>query len=319
MTALAQTERMDVSAKNLLQITASARTKLAELLPKPETRHLPFACLFGGGCGGMAYGMTYADQTTDYDHVIETPELKVVVDAVALNFLHGAEIDFTADSLNPSFVFRNATRPPKWVAADAAAAVVAAGAAVAKPRVLLVAPRDSYRTAPYIAAARKQGVDLLIASEGKHTLSGLDLPGVQVNLHDTPASLKAILTAVQEQPFVGVIGTDDASTELAVQAGMRLQLPHIHSFRCVSRAARTWRASSGARRRASTPPLEDRPDNTARTQLTHVIYPCVVKPVALSASRGVIRADDRLQLEQAIGALSACSPMFQNVKNARRC
>jgi SAM-dependent methyltransferase len=44
------------------------------------------------------------------------------------------------------------------VAADAAAAVVAAGAAVAKPRVLLVAPRDSYRTAPYIAAARGYGI-----------------------------------------------------------------------------------------------------------------------------------------------------------------
>ena len=57
--------------------------------------------------------MTYADQTTEYDHIMEMPELKVVVDSVALNFLHGAEIDFTADGDNPAFVFRNAFQAPK--------------------------------------------------------------------------------------------------------------------------------------------------------------------------------------------------------------
>src|SRR4030067_3374384 len=80
------------------------------------------------------------------------------------------------------------TRRRKQAVAVAAVAVVAAGASVAKPRVLLVAPRDSYRTAPYIAAARAQGVDLLIASEGRHTLSGLGTAGGRGNLRDTPAS-----------------------------------------------------------------------------------------------------------------------------------
>jgi iron-sulfur cluster insertion protein len=114
MTAMAQTERMDATGKSLLQVTPSARTKLAELLAEAGDEASAIRVFVsGGGCGGMAYGMTYADQSTDYDHVIETPELKVVVDAVALNFLHGAEIDFTADSLNPSFVFRNAYTAPK--------------------------------------------------------------------------------------------------------------------------------------------------------------------------------------------------------------
>ncbi len=112
------------------------------------------------------------------------------------------------------------------MAVDAAAVDAAAGAAVAKPRILLVAPRDSYRTAPYIAAAREQGIDLLIASEGTHTLSGLEVPGVQVNLQDVPGSLQTLLSAVRAQPFQGVIGTDDVSSELAVHASMVLQLPH---------------------------------------------------------------------------------------------
>lgn len=97
-----------------LQITTAARVKLAELLAEAGDEATAIRVFVsGGGCGGMAYGMTYADQTTEYDQVIESPELKVVVDAVALNFLRGAEIDFTADSGNPAFVFRNAFQAPK--------------------------------------------------------------------------------------------------------------------------------------------------------------------------------------------------------------
>jgi len=187
------------------------------------------------------------------------------------------------------------------VAAVAAAAVAVAGAAVARPRVLLVAPRDSYRTAPYIAAARELGVDLLVASEGKHTLSGLEVPGVQVNLHDLPGSLQALQTAAQEQPFLGVIGTDDASSEFAVQASIALQLPHnsLFSIRLARRKdlARSHLTSAGI-----PVPRYWKIDLTAPLvpQLTEVLFPCVVKPVALSASRGVIRADDCVQLENAI-------------------
>jgi len=186
----------------------------------------------------------------------------------------------------------------------AVAAVAAVEAAVAKSRLLLVAPRDSYRTAPYIAAARKQGVDLLVASEGKHALSGLDAPGMQISLHDTPASLQSIWQAAQEQPFAGVIGTDDASAELAVQVSMRLQLPHnpLTSVRLARRKdlARAHLAKAGVRaprhwKIGLTGPLAP--------QLSEVIFPCVVKPVALSASRGVIRANDRAQLEKAIGRI----------------
>lgn len=114
MTATVQTQRADASTKPLLHVTPSARNKLAELLSEAGDEAFAIRVFVaGGGCGGMSYGMTYADQTSDYDHVIEMPGLKVVVDAVALNYLHDAEIDFTADSLNPAFVFRNAFQAPK--------------------------------------------------------------------------------------------------------------------------------------------------------------------------------------------------------------
>lgn len=64
----------------------------------------------GGGCSGMTYGMTYADTIHDYDKVLEGKGYKVIVDAVALSYLKGCDIDFSSDGLNASFVFNNVFR-----------------------------------------------------------------------------------------------------------------------------------------------------------------------------------------------------------------
>lgn len=61
----------------------------------------------GGGCGGMTYGMTFVDQPTEFDATLEKDGLKVHVDAVALGFLAGVEIDYQTEGTNPSFVFKN--------------------------------------------------------------------------------------------------------------------------------------------------------------------------------------------------------------------
>jgi len=61
----------------------------------------------GGGCGGMTYGMTFVDQPSAFDATLEKDGLKVHVDAVALGFLEGVEIDYQIDGANASFVFKN--------------------------------------------------------------------------------------------------------------------------------------------------------------------------------------------------------------------
>ena len=175
-----------------------------------------------------------------------------------------------------------------------------------RPRVLLVTPRDSYRSAPYIAAARKLDVDVLIASEGQHTLSGLDAPGVKIDLNDVPASLRALLAAAHEHAFAGVIGTDDTSVELAVAAGIQFKLPH-NPLSAVRLARRKDLARAQLSAAQQPVPRHWRIDCThpLTHQIEQVLYPCVVKPVALSASRGVIRADNPEQLRQAIARVSA--------------
>jgi len=102
------------SVRPTLSLTTAAQGKLAELLAGAgDDVQAVRVFVAGGGCSGMGYGMTFADQITDYDHVIDTESCKVVVDAVAHNFLAGAEIDFVTDGLSPSFVFRNAYQPPR--------------------------------------------------------------------------------------------------------------------------------------------------------------------------------------------------------------
>jgi iron-sulfur cluster insertion protein len=87
-----------------VRITPPAAGKLAELLASAESGIEGIRVFVaGGGCGGMTYGMTYAENITEYDSVLAGEDYKLVVDAVAFNFLRGCEIDFAGDS----FVFNN--------------------------------------------------------------------------------------------------------------------------------------------------------------------------------------------------------------------
>lgn len=105
----AQALRTEAPARPTLMVTDAALEKLAELLAGAgDDVQAIRVFVAGGGCSGMGYGMTYADQITEYDQIVAEERCKVVVDAVALNYLAGAEIDFVTDGLNPSFVFRNA-------------------------------------------------------------------------------------------------------------------------------------------------------------------------------------------------------------------
>jgi iron-sulfur cluster insertion protein len=93
-----------------LALTAAARGKMLELFNQVEDDELKAIRVFvsGGGCGGMGYGMTFTDALSEYDCVREEEGFSVYVDAVALNFLRGVEIDYVEKPTGASFVFNNA-------------------------------------------------------------------------------------------------------------------------------------------------------------------------------------------------------------------
>ena len=93
-----------------LALTATAREKMLELFSQVEDDELKAIRVFvsGGGCGGMGYGMTFTDGQSEYDCIRKEEGFDVVVDAVALNFLRGVEIDYVERPTGASFVFNNA-------------------------------------------------------------------------------------------------------------------------------------------------------------------------------------------------------------------
>ena len=90
-------------------VTAAAQTKIRELIHEADD-DINSVRLFvsGGGCGGMDYGMTFADKTEALDSIMEGDEgFRIVIDPVALAYMKGAEIDYSENGANSSFVFNN--------------------------------------------------------------------------------------------------------------------------------------------------------------------------------------------------------------------
>jgi len=170
-----------------------------------------------------------------------------------------------------------------------------------KPCVLIIAPHGSYRTMPFIAAAERMGIHALIASEGKHSIVNAYAQGIHIDFQDEALALQALLRVAREQHIVGVIGTDDAATELAARLAQVLKLPHNDPV-AVRIARRKDEARASLAAQAVPVPAYRRIDmqNPLSDQLHNLDFPVVVKPVALSASRGVIRANNQSELLAAI-------------------
>jgi len=168
------------------------------------------------------------------------------------------------------------------------------------PRLLLIAEPSSYRIAAYLTAAARMGLKVLIASQGRNSLISEVHDGLHVDFSDPGAALSAILGQARITPFTGVLGTDDSTVELAANVARELGLPHNQPT-----AARLTRRKDLARAHlaecgCAVPahwlislvlPLAP--------QTGDIHFPCVVKPLALSASRGVIRVNSLRELSAA--------------------
>ena len=170
-----------------------------------------------------------------------------------------------------------------------------------RDRVLVIAPHGSYRTAPFIKAANNLNIDVLIASQGEHSIVSDYVEGLHIDFNDPEQAIKIILSEASKRSFSGIIGTDDTTTELASQVAKKLSLPH-NDPKAVNIAQRKDLARLSLKKSkvkipefdllTTTKPLEE--------QNVHVDFPAVIKPVALSASRGVIRVNNDLELQQAV-------------------
>jgi len=169
-----------------------------------------------------------------------------------------------------------------------------------RDRVLVIAPHGSYRTAPFIKAANNLNVDVLIASQGEHSIVSDYVQGLHIDFKDSKKSIETILAEANKRVFSGIIGTDDTTTELAATVAKKLSLAH-NDPQAVNIAQRKDLARLSLKKSNVKLPEFDILTTTKplSEQKIKVNFPAVIKPVALSASRGVIRVNNELELQQA--------------------
>ena len=92
-----------------LMVTDGARKRIGGLVGDTDGEAQAVRIyVAGGGCSGMNYGMTFAENSEPTDSVMTGDDgFRLVVDPVALAFLKGAEVDYVDDGVNASFVFNN--------------------------------------------------------------------------------------------------------------------------------------------------------------------------------------------------------------------
>lgn|SRR5512135_1848231 len=175
------------------------------------------------------------------------------------------------------------------------------------PRLLLLLPTATYRTTAFVEAARRLGVDLTVASEEPSTFEA-SRPDALLTLefsHPTRAADQARAFATRHQ-VDGVLGVDDDTVIVAAEIARALGLAG-NDVAAVEAARDKYRQRVLMQQHGVAIPsfqlhrLDEDLEGIARS----VAYPCVVKPLRLSASRGVIRADDPRAFVDAVQRLAA--------------
>ncbi len=91
-----------------LVFTSQAAAKVANLIDQEDSPGLMLRVYIqGGGCSGFQYGFTFDESIQDGDTEIETDGVKLLVDPMSLQYLTGAEIDYTEGLQGAQFVIRN--------------------------------------------------------------------------------------------------------------------------------------------------------------------------------------------------------------------
>jgi biotin carboxylase len=165
-------------------------------------------------------------------------------------------------------------------------------------RVLLLATTTGYQTRAFGEAAERLGVELVFATDRCHLI---DDPwqdaAIPIRFYDEDASVAAILDSARVGSIDGIIAVGDRPTVIAARVAAALGLPW-HPVEGAAAARHKLRTRERLRDAGLPVPwffpfaIGDEPSAMSDQRRQPLSYPCVVKPVALSGSRGVMRADD---------------------------
>ena len=174
-------------------------------------------------------------------------------------------------------------------------------------RLLLLLPTATYRTTAFVEAARRLRLDLTVASEQPSTFEQAQ-PDRLLTLDFSNPERAAEQAAVfaRGHPIAGVVGVDDTAAIVAAAIAERLGLAGNPLAAALAARDKHVQRNELARHGVPVPRFELHTlGEDAADRATRLRYPCVVKPLRLSASRGVIRADDPRGFLAAVARLQA--------------
>jgi len=163
-----------------------------------------------------------------------------------------------------------------------------------------------------VEAARRIGAELTVASEQPSTLEAANPAGLlTLDFQHPDRAAEAVHVFAREHPVNAVVGVDDDTAIVAAAIAERLKLkgnplPAVLAARDKHQQRELLAKAGVAIPRFMLRRLDEDPAAIAKT----ITYPCVLKPLRLSASRGVIRADNAASFVKAQERLKAivCEP-----------
>jgi biotin carboxylase len=187
-------------------------------------------------------------------------------------------------------------------------------------RLLLLMTTTTYRARAFLDAAKRLGIPVTVGSERSQALAAANPTGhLTLDFSAPEQATHTIVEFAKSFPIAGVVAADDDGVILAAMASAALGLPYNPVDAVVATRNKYRMRQILSKRGIPCPPfwrfhIGDEPVMVAR----HVEYPCVIKPLSLSASRGVMRANDPSQFVTAYQRLVTLLQHPEVANSARR-
>jgi iron-sulfur cluster assembly protein len=95
-------------SEQVIKLSDNAANRIKEIMSKADDNTIGVRVgVKSGGCAGMSYMMEYAKEAKKNEEIIEDKGVKVFIDANAVMYLLGTEMDYKKDKFSSQFIFKN--------------------------------------------------------------------------------------------------------------------------------------------------------------------------------------------------------------------
>ncbi len=167
-------------------------------------------------------------------------------------------------------------------------------------RVILLMRHSTYRGQSFYRAAQRLGVEIIPGIDMHPDLAEYWQVSLPIQFDDPDKAAQTIIDYAQEKPVQAILAVDDSASVVAAKAGETLGLVHNSAESALAARNKYHMRRLFAEAGVPSPKftLYEMTDDPAKIA-AEITYPCVVKPLLLNGSRGVIRANNPVEFAEA--------------------